>query len=516
MATKPIALPQRLLTHTVAAWGIAATLVFASCCLGASPAVTRGPYLQSATSSNLLVRWRTDVVGMGRVQFGTNAASLNFTANDSVSATNHAVRLTNLAPDTLYYYSVGLTNLTLTGGHFFRSAPPAGSRRPFRAWVLGDFGFTNASAVPVRNAYENFTTNRYTDLWLMVGDNCYHNGADSTWQGAVFNTYSNLLRQTPVWSCIGNQESFGLTTIPTTAPYFENFTFPTAGEAGGAASGTEKYYSFEFGNVHFICLDSMTSPRTPGSPMLQWLESDLAQSSSEWTVAFWHHPAYSRGSRDSDTQPEQIEMRTHVMPLLDAHGVDLVLAGHSHSYERSYLIDGHYGLSATFNTNTMVRAGGSGRVEEGGAYDKPTFGPGPREGAVHLVAGSGAALGGGSLNHPVMFRSFNQLGSVALDFHANRLDARFIRETGAIDDWFTITKGATPMRLTAALAAPGTAQLDWPAVPKRGYAVQFAPQLGGAWTNLTAVLMANGPELSTNVLLPAGGGGFLRLWSDGR
>src|SRR6188472_4310919 len=67
----------------------------------------------------------------------------------------------------------------------------------------------------------------------------------------------------------------------TTVPYFNLFTFPKNGEAGGVPSGTEKYYSFDYGRIHFIALDSMTSSRAPGSPMLTWLQSDLASTTQD-------------------------------------------------------------------------------------------------------------------------------------------------------------------------------------------------------------------------------------------
>ncbi len=498
-----------------------AWLVGLSCLLGITgdadgAGVTRGPYLQQGTPTSLIVRWRTDTAHAGRVRYGNSATNLSAFADESASTTNHAVQLANLAPDTVYFYSLGLAAQTLNAStnYFFRTAPPVGSRRPFRVWVLGDFGFTNASAGPVRDAYSNFTSNRYTDLWLMLGDNAYHGGLDPVWQVAVFNTYSNLLRQTPVWSCIGNQETFNLSTVSNTAPYFENFSFPTNAEAGGVASGTERYFSFDYANVHFICLDSMTSARTNGSPMLLWLEADLQQNAHEWTVAFWHHPPYSKGSNDSDARNEQIEMRTNAVRLLEAYGVDLVLGGHSHSYERSYLIDGHYGPSSTFSTNTMLKGGGSGRADGAGSYDKPTTGPAAHEGTVYLVSGNGASLGGGPLNHPVMYRSRNLLGSVVLDFDANRLDAKSLLSTGAIDDYFTMTKGATPLRILAAQPSGPDLLVSWQSVAQRTYRVQYSPAPGPPWTNLAGPFAGDGAVRT--VPIPIGAtNGFFRLSTPG-
>ena len=178
--------------------------------------------------------------------------------------------------------------------------------------------------------------------------------------------------------------------------------------------------------------------------MLTWLQADLAATSARWVVAFFHHPPYSKGSHNSDTETELIEMRQNALPILEAGGVDLVLTGHSHSYERSFLIDGHYGASSTF-TQSMKKEGGSGRENEiGGAYDKPSSFA-AHAGAVYVVAGSSGQISGGTLNHPAMFVSFNVLGSMVLDVDGERLDARYIDNTGATRDSFTILKsGAAP------------------------------------------------------------------------
>ncbi len=92
----------------------------------------------------------------------------------------------------------------------------------------------------------------------------------------------------------------------------------------------------------------------------------------------------------------------------------------------------------------MIRNAGSGRPAGTGAYAKPSSGISPHEGAVYAVAGSGGQMSGGTLNHPAMFISLNQLGSMVLDVDGNRLDATFLRETGAIGDSFTMIKGAAP------------------------------------------------------------------------
>jgi hypothetical protein len=436
-----------------------------------SASVTRGPYLQIGTPNSTVVRWRTNVATNSRVSVGTTQGSLTSDFDNATLTTEHEVTVSGLSPFTKYFYSVGTTSQTLAGNdanHFFISSPNGGTSVPTRIWVLGDSGTADTNAQAVRNAYLNFTPTIATNLWLMLGDNAYENGTDSEYQVAVFDLYPTILRQSVLWPTIGNHDTAQSSNPPASLPYFAMFTLPTNAEAGGMASGTEKYYSFDYGNIHFICLDSMTSDRSVTGPMATWLRADLASSTRQWTIAFWHHPPYSKGSHNSDTESNLVQMRQNFLPILEEAGVDLVLAGHSHSYERSFLIDGHYGLSSTF-TNAMKLDGGSGRADETGAYSKTTLGPGSHEGAVYAVAGSSGQISGGTLNHPAMFISLNNLGSMILDVNGNTLDAKFLRENGAIADFFRIVKGvgggpvvpAAPSNLTATTISRTQINLSW-------------------------------------------------------
>ncbi len=177
----------------------------------------------------------------------------------------------------------------------------------------------------------------------MLGDNAYSNGTDAEYQSAVFDIYPTLLRKSVVWPTMGNHDGYSSTSSSQSGPYFSIFSLPKNAEAGGVASGTEAYYSFDYGNIHFICLDSEGSSRSSHGAMLEWLRLDLAATTKDWIIAYWHHPPYSKGSHDSDTETNLVDMRQNALPILEAGGVDLVLTGHSHSYERSYLLDGHYG-----------------------------------------------------------------------------------------------------------------------------------------------------------------------------
>jgi hypothetical protein len=282
----------------------------------------------------------------------------------------------------------------------------------------------------------------------MLGDNAYPWGTDIEYQAAVFEMYPTMLRKSALWPTFGNHDAISADSSTQSGPYYEIFSMPTQAEAGGMPSGTKAYYSFDYANLHFICLDSQGSSRLTTGAMMTWLRADLASTAQRWIIAFWHHPPYSKGSHDSDIESRLVEMRQNALPILEAGGVDLVLTGHSHSYERSFLLDGHYGLSITL-TARMIRDSGDGRVGGTGPYRKPTSGPAPHEGAVYAVAGSSGQTSGGLLNHPAMFISLNRLGSMVLDVSGNRLDALFLRENGAIDDRFTVIKGTAPAEMVA-------------------------------------------------------------------
>ena len=433
-----------------------------------SVSVTRGPYLQIGTPTSMIVKWRTNSATDSRVRYGLDPLALNSFKDNSTVTGEHEVQLTNLIPNTQYYYSIGSTTTVLAGGdsnHFFYTSPPDGVAYPTRIWVLGDSGTANANAAAVRDAYLNRTGSQYTDLWLMLGDNAYSTGTDNEYQAAVFNMYPDLLRISPLWPTLGNHDGASADSATQTGPYYNIFKLPTQGQAGGLASGTEAYYSFDFGNIHFICLESHETNRAVNGTMMTWLQNDVNSTNKDWIIAFWHHPPYSKGSHNSDTESQLIEMRQNALPILEQAGVDLVLTGHSHSYERSFLIDGHYGGSSTFSS-AMKKDGGSGRIDGTGAYEKPTDGLAPREGAVYAVAGSSGQASGGLLNHPAMYISLNSLGSMILEVNGSRLDATFIDQAGVTRDYFTILKGAggvpqTPGSLTATAVSTTQINLAW-------------------------------------------------------
>lgn len=406
-----------------------------------APAIIRGPYLQLATPHSVTLRFRTSVPCAGRA-FVAGPDGIWREVLGAKSATEHSISLEGLLPQTTYRYAVD-PNPDVR--HAFSTPPTAGTEAPTRIWVIGDSGTGNDDARAVRNAFTAFTGDRLPDLWLMLGDNAYDSGTDAEYQRAVFEgMYEGLLPRIPLWSTFGNHDARSARSSTQTGAYYDIFTLPIHGEAGGEPSGTEAWYAFDHGDIHFICLDSAESARHPGSAMLRWLEADLQSTRAKWIVAFWHHPPYTAGSHDSDLELQLIEMRQYAVPLLEKGGVDLVLTGHSHSYERSHLIRGHFGPSWTLEPDMVADAGG-GDAGSDHAY-RPDD---PHGGAVYAVAGASGKVSGGRLDHPVMYASFNLLGSLVIDVHGDQLDARYLTSIGVVADHFTMMKSdARARRLT--------------------------------------------------------------------
>jgi len=424
---------------------LAVVLVAASPVIASDPPVLlREPYLQLGTPESAVIRWRTDVPTDAWVAWGPRPDSLVAAVVTNDVGTEHLVQLDGLSPATRYYYAVGSSQGILAGldsTHTFRTAPVPGTRERVRVWVIGDSGTADVGARRVRDAYLAVLGTVELDVWLMLGDNAYESGRGWQYDNAVFRMYPGILRRTFVWPTRGNHDD--LRAGPNN-DYYDFFTLPTHGEAGGVPSGTEAYYSFDRGNVHFVCLDSQGSDRTPGSAMLSWLEQDLAANARDWTIAYWHHPPYTKGNHDSDSRSDSdgrlFDMRENALPILEDGGVDLVLTGHSHSYERSFLIDGHYGRSHQLEP-WMILDDSDGHPADDGAYRKATLGPGAHEGAVYAVVGSsGKVSQSGSLDHPVMVRSVRDLGSMFLLIDGSQLDAIWLDDDGEVRDTFRIVK----------------------------------------------------------------------------
>ncbi len=417
----------------------------------AQPEIVRGPYLQKGSSTSIVVKWQTDVATASILKYGTSPGNFATTLSSLGNTKEHEVEISLLNPNTKYYYQLHHSSGTFNNqqDQDFITAPIPGTQQPIRAWVLGDCGTANNNQRDVRDAYYNYVASRpatddHTDMILLLGDNAYNDGEQGEYQDAIFeNMYEDILKKSVTWSCLGNHDGRAADASSQSGPYFDIFTFPENGECGGVASGTEAYYSYDYGNVHFIVLESYETDRSVGGAMYNWCQADLQNTTADWIVAFWHHPPYTRGSHNSDIELQLFQMRQNFLPLLEDYGVDLVLNGHSHSYERTYLLKGHHGLSFSFDKNdhTVGPTGdGDGKADGDGAYQKTSTGPTAGDGAVYITAGSSGKTSGGLLNHPAMVTSLNELGSCVLEINRDTLNLKFLRENGAVDDYFTIIK----------------------------------------------------------------------------
>ena len=204
--------------------------------------VTRGPYLQIGTPNSIIVRWRTDTATDSGVFYGQTQGSLTDKVVKTATTTEHEVQLIGLSPETTYYYAIGTSSQILAGdeNHFFITSPTPGSVRPSRIWVIGDSGTANDNSAAVRDAFIGLNGgSHYAQAWLMLGDNAYSDGTDAEYQAAVFETYPFILRQTVLWPTLGNHDGHSADSDTQTGVYYDIFTLPSSGEAGGMASGTE-------------------------------------------------------------------------------------------------------------------------------------------------------------------------------------------------------------------------------------------------------------------------------------
>lgn len=444
-------------------------LLIALCSTSNAQQLIRGPYLQQLTSTSVNVRWRTEVPASAKVYYGTDVNNLSQNVSDNTQITDHDVQIPGLQPFTKYYYKIESNGVELTSttiaDQYFTTAPVRGTVQPIRVWSIGDFGKGNNGEKATRDSYLQYSQDKHTDVFIWNGDNVYENGTDDEYQQKVFDTiygYGNVFKHMPFYPAPGNHDYNSICPVPCntnpsqhSGPYYDMVTVPTNGEAGGVASGLENYYSYDYGNVHFVALNSELGSITAGydwngvynpnnatnSPMMQWLRADLEANDLPWVIVYWHQCPYTQGSHHSDDFWETYmkAMRTNIVPVLEEYGVDLVVCGHSHVYERSYLMKGHYGTSSTWNPTTMLINGTSGNESLGEAYTKDSIG------TVYVVSGNaGSEDSDPEFPYPCMYFSDggNQVyGSFIMDIHDNKLTGKYLTSTGQIKDQFTIIKG---------------------------------------------------------------------------
>jgi hypothetical protein len=308
----------------------------------------RRPYVQKLTDRSVDVLWTADAgLREGNIvltePFGPEIARI--TAAPDLSAprpagpvvargieaprTQWIASLVGLRPETAYCYEVRSEEGLLARGGF-RTAPPPGSPRPVRFAVVGDSGDGGADQRAVLAQLKTLPF----DLFLLTGDIAYDSGTRRQFEEHFFRIYADLLTFLPAFPASGNHEY----ETEDAAPFREAFALPE----NGGPEGRERWYSFDYGNVHFVALDS----ERVGPEQAAWLDADLTNTQLPWKIVYFHRPPFSSGDHGGSEA-----VKTHFVPLFAKHQVPLVLTGHDHHYERTHPQDGV----------TYVVTGGGGR-----------------------------------------------------------------------------------------------------------------------------------------------------------
>ncbi len=293
------------------------------------------------------------------------------------------IEVDGLLPSTTVEYRV-LADSAIQAAGAFRTAPPSGTADTVRLLAFGDSGW--GSDPPVRLA-ELMERDRW-DLAVHTGDIAYQRGSEADFTIRHFHVYRNVLARAPFFPSPGNHDL----RAAGGAAYARAFFVPTP-------EPDARYYTFRWGDIQFIALDTTDEdapgeffPPEPDDPpplgalaapaaadeptdgaelrrrrgrQYEWLEATLAEAAADptvrWTIAYMHYPPYSNASglvgHGSDNS-----LRQAITPLFDRYGVDLVLTGHDHHYERSWPIrDGHVVRRGCGPVYVVTGGGGASR-----------------------------------------------------------------------------------------------------------------------------------------------------------
>ena len=174
--------------------------------------------------------------------------------------------------------------------------------------VVGDFGNGGTAQYEVGKQMTAFQQESMFSFVITLGDNLYGDEQPRDFARKFEVPYKALLdADVKFYASLGNHDDPN-----------QRFYKPFNMEGN-------RYYTFKKGNVRFFALDSNYMDRV----QLGWLEQELKDSGSDWKIAYFHHPLYASGKHGSQT-----DLRAVLEPLLVAHGVNVVFAGHEHFYQR--------------------------------------------------------------------------------------------------------------------------------------------------------------------------------------
>ena len=264
-----------------------------------------------------------------------SASNQEFT-DDGKTTYIHEALLEQLLPDSSYQYRVGYGD-KVSDWHDLKTGDGHSS---YTALIFPDSQSVDYSTWGnvVRDAYAR---NPNAAFFTVMGD-LVDNGEDSSQWRAWMNETSPVMDKIPAGTVIGNHETYTINwTMRDPVAYTSYFEYPQ----NGTDRFKDRYYSFDYGDVHYVSLDT-TFPEMEGihddlnQVVADWLEKDLAQNTKKWTVVMMHrdilrYPIDARG-RTAGVE----DFAYTFVPIFEKYKVDIVFTGHLHTYRnRGHLLD---------------------------------------------------------------------------------------------------------------------------------------------------------------------------------
>jgi uncharacterized protein (TIGR03437 family) len=255
---------------------------------------------------------------------------------------------------------------------------------------------------------------------LHTGDLVYPAGTYERYESLYFAYYEELMRYAPFFPCPGNHDYYEASCIPYRALHSVPGETVRSQDQG-------RYYSFDWGNAHIVSLDtndSLFEAVNGTGEMLRWLDADLAASHKFWRIVMVHHSAYAEGAHSGELEGKLI--REHVSPILEKHGVPLVLNGHEHSFQRSIPIRGTTYVTTGGGGATLFPVAPSPNLEKGAAeHHYLSFAIAGSSLQMRALRADGSALDTWDLAPAPSIRSVVDAASFAADVAAGGLVSIF-------------------------------------------------------------------------------------------
>ena len=303
--------------------------------------VVRGPFIAATTPTGTKIAWRTLHPTTSVVEYGPTPALGQRVASDT-TVTNHVLQLTGLEPGTAYHYRVGgVANDTPRHSRpaAFNTLKPSG---PVKLLLLGDTGRGNL----IQHKFATLIRNEKPDAVMFAGDIVYPSFTPKYEDFRHFSVYKEHMKSTPYFTAFGNHDLYDGDTAYLNAFHLPTNNLPSLGLKNPTVdypfSGTEHFYSFDAGDAHVSVLYNPWFSHhiiTKDTNQLHWLTNDLATTSKPWKFLLMHFPVATSSSHgwssyDGNSVPDTFDFGNTIHPIVAKYGVDLMLAGHSHAFEK--------------------------------------------------------------------------------------------------------------------------------------------------------------------------------------